>query len=47
MHLKKAQSIRTALATATCTLLGTQAEEAVAFGTDAPWEYDSALLYYS
>jgi len=47
MQLKKAQSIRTALATATCTLLGTQAEEAVAFGTDAPWEYDSALLYYS
>lgn len=47
MQLKNPQSIRTALATATCTLLGTQAEEAVAFGTDAPWEYDSALLYYS
>ena len=47
MQLKKTQSIRTALATATCTLLGTQTEEAAAFGTDAPWEYDSALLYYS
>ncbi|MEJ2179323.1 MAG: DUF3570 domain-containing protein [Gammaproteobacteria bacterium] len=47
MQLKKDHTIRTALATATCTLLGTQAEEAVAFGTDAPWEYDSALLYYS
>ncbi|WP_455202496.1 DUF3570 domain-containing protein [Kaarinaea lacus] len=47
MQLKKPQSIRTALATATCTLLGSQSEEAIAFGTEAPWEFDSALLYYS
>ena len=47
MQLKKVRPIRSALATATCTLLGSQAEEAIAFGTDAPWEFDSALLYYS
>jgi len=47
MQLKKGQSIRGALATATCTLLGTQANEAAAFGTDTPWEFDSAILYYS
>ncbi len=47
MQLKKGQSIRGALATATCTLLGTQTNEASAFGTDAPWEFDSAILYYS
>jgi hypothetical protein len=47
MQLKKGRSIRGALATATCTLLGTQANEAAAFGTEAPWEFDSAILYYS
>ncbi|MGD8641975.1 MAG: DUF3570 domain-containing protein [Gammaproteobacteria bacterium] len=47
MQLKKGQSIRGALATATCTLLGTATDDAAAFGTDAPWEFDSALLLYS
>ncbi|WP_455208006.1 DUF3570 domain-containing protein [Kaarinaea lacus] len=47
MQLKKRPSIRSTLATATCTLLGTQAEDVAAFGTDTPWEFDSALLYYS
>ncbi|MCI0505605.1 MAG: DUF3570 domain-containing protein [Gammaproteobacteria bacterium] len=47
MQLKKGQSIRGALATATCTLLGTHANDVAAFGTEAPWEFDSAILYYS
>ena len=47
MQLKSKPSIRTALATATCTLLGTTTDDAKALGTDTPWEFDSALLLYS
>ena len=47
MQLKNKKSIRGALATATCTLLGTNANDAMAFGTDTPWEFDSAVLIYS
>jgi len=47
MQLKNKKSIRSALATATCTLLGTNATDAMALGTDAPWEFDSAVLLYS
>lgn len=47
MQLKKSKPIRSALTSATCTLLGTQVHDAVAFGTDTPWESDNAILYYS
>lgn len=47
MQLKKKKSISGALATATCTLLGTANNDAMALGTDAPWEFDSAVLLYS
>jgi hypothetical protein len=39
-------SIRTALAAATCSLLGTAATPALALGTAEPWEFDIAVLYY-
>ncbi|NOZ51934.1 MAG: DUF3570 domain-containing protein [Gammaproteobacteria bacterium] len=46
--LKKGVSIRNALTTATCTLLGGGASaQASATEVATPWEFDSALLYYS
>jgi len=48
MQLKKPKSIRGALATATCALLGSQTPQpAVASESGTNWEFDSALLYYS
>lgn len=47
MQLKNKKSISSALATATCTLLGTSSDDAQALGTDTPWEIDSAVLFYS
>ncbi len=47
MQLKKPVSIRGALATATCTLLGTGTNTALAEEAAPSWEFDSAILYYS
>ena len=47
MQLKNKKSVSSALATATCTLLGANSNDALALGTDAPWEFDSAVLLYS
>jgi hypothetical protein len=48
MQLKKTKSIRGALATATCALLGSHMPQpAVANEPGNDWEFDSALLYYS
>ena len=52
MQLKKQKKfahktpVRTALAAATCSLLGTSATPVFALGTDEPWEFDIAVLYY-
>ncbi len=47
MQLKKPKSIRGALATATCALLGTHFPQPAVASEPKNWEYDSALLYYS
>ena len=47
MQLKKPVSIRGALTTATCTLLGTGSNAALAEEAAPSWEFDSAILYYS
>ncbi len=45
--MQKKKSIRKSLSTATSILLGGTAPGAHALGTDAPWEVDTAVLYYS
>ncbi|MGD8595139.1 MAG: DUF3570 domain-containing protein [Gammaproteobacteria bacterium] len=47
MQLKKTKSIRGALATATCALLGTHLPQPAFASEPKNWSYDSALLYYS
>ena len=46
MQLKKAKSVREALATATCGLLGGAVHQAQAADDPNAWQVDSALLYY-
>ena len=47
MQLKIKSALREALTTATCTLLGTTANNTLAEEAGTPWEFDSAVLFYS
>jgi len=47
MQLKKRTAVHDALATATYALLGTTANDSVAIETNTPWEFDTAVLFYT
>jgi len=47
VQLKKRNSVHDALATATCALLGTAANDSRAIEVNTPWEFDTAILFYT